>query len=383
VPRVSYLDRARALGMVLVFYGHFVEKFATTGNNPAATLEWKIIYSFHVPLFFFLAGIFWKRDAGLVPMLIQKARTRLLPVITFSILSVPLWLILKQAQFYAQLQWALNAYLLAQPALVPVMWFLVCLFSLEVILFGLSRFLAFKPWQAWLICVLAWILGCIVLVREQPLFTGWIGQALAFAYFNVAVVAAIFYVAGLALRSVLTAAAERPDWMIMSVLCLASGAALWGTFLLPRNGPLFARPLEPVVMEVGVYGDPVLFILRAGLGICLTLSLARLLMAGFGFLEFVGQNSLIFLGLNGLTSNFLDRPFANLVGYFPHAHLPLVVYSLVYVTGVMLLLVPVVVGLKRWLPELVGSKWTPASLLPSLAGLSSQAQPTGPILEKD
>jgi len=58
MKRIDYLDTAKAIGMYLVYYGHFIEKLYYAGSI-AAFSELKLIYSFHIPLFFFLAGIFW------------------------------------------------------------------------------------------------------------------------------------------------------------------------------------------------------------------------------------------------------------------------------------------------------------------------------------
>ena len=54
--RIDWVDAAKAWGMFLVFYGHFVERVAQT-DNPAAFMQQKLVYAFHMPLFILLSGL--------------------------------------------------------------------------------------------------------------------------------------------------------------------------------------------------------------------------------------------------------------------------------------------------------------------------------------
>jgi fucose 4-O-acetylase-like acetyltransferase len=88
-PRLDWIDIARAYGMFLVFYGHFVETVFEFGNEPALLQE-KLVYSFHMPLFIFISGITAKTDLpGLVPFLKKQTLTRLLPFVALSLLIFP------------------------------------------------------------------------------------------------------------------------------------------------------------------------------------------------------------------------------------------------------------------------------------------------------
>lgn len=113
-PRIDWVDAAKAWGMFLVFYGHFVEGVAQTDNH-AAFVQQKLVYSFHVPLFVLLSG-FLARSAGdqprLWPFLKRQAASRLLPVLFFSVLMVP----------FFPLQEALQDYLPSESGLVRAGW---------------------------------------------------------------------------------------------------------------------------------------------------------------------------------------------------------------------------------------------------------------------
>lgn len=59
--RVNWLDSARGIGIILVVVGHSLGGLIASGSadgKPALIFGFDAIYSFHMPLFFFLSGIF-------------------------------------------------------------------------------------------------------------------------------------------------------------------------------------------------------------------------------------------------------------------------------------------------------------------------------------
>ena len=60
--RNQWVDYAKAIGIILVVYGHVARGLIAAGlpmNQTWYTLVDSIIYSFHMPLFFFLSGLFF------------------------------------------------------------------------------------------------------------------------------------------------------------------------------------------------------------------------------------------------------------------------------------------------------------------------------------
>ena len=87
--RIDYLDTVKAVGIFLVFFGHIAGDLWPFGIKKAF-LPWKFIYSFHMPLFFFLSGIFAKpAQRKITDTLKLKAQTRLLPVLFFGCIAIP------------------------------------------------------------------------------------------------------------------------------------------------------------------------------------------------------------------------------------------------------------------------------------------------------
>src|SRR4051812_19851447 len=88
-PRLDWIDSARGVGILLMFYGHVVQ-LSFRGNH-AAEEQMRLIYSFHMPVFFVMAGFFFRpaRDLGL--RVRQLAARRLVPVMFFALAFLPLW----------------------------------------------------------------------------------------------------------------------------------------------------------------------------------------------------------------------------------------------------------------------------------------------------
>jgi len=58
--RSGWVDYAKAIGIILVVYGHVARGLYNAGiafPEPLYSLTDSVVYSFHMPLFFFLSGI--------------------------------------------------------------------------------------------------------------------------------------------------------------------------------------------------------------------------------------------------------------------------------------------------------------------------------------
>ncbi len=93
--RLDWVDTARGIGIILVVYGHALRGHVTAGAfDPAwhGDVQDAVIYSFHMPLFFFLAGLFVRRSLakGADVFLREKAVTLVYPYFLWSVVSVAL-----------------------------------------------------------------------------------------------------------------------------------------------------------------------------------------------------------------------------------------------------------------------------------------------------
>lgn len=89
----AWVDWAKGIGIVLVVYGHVADGVFRAGLPFAPALfhaQYVTIYSFHMPLFFFLSGLFfpasWARR-GTRALLATKVDTLLYPYVLWSLLQ--------------------------------------------------------------------------------------------------------------------------------------------------------------------------------------------------------------------------------------------------------------------------------------------------------
>lgn len=108
--RIKWIDVAKGYGIILVIYGH-------VANDAFST--W--LYTFHVPLFFFLSGYFFNPTKRPSEFVRSKAKGLLLPYLT---LGIPLFLI--NLHFGFNSIDLLKGYLIQQRA--STLWFIAALF---------------------------------------------------------------------------------------------------------------------------------------------------------------------------------------------------------------------------------------------------------------
>lgn len=155
-PRVDWVDTAKGLGIVLVVLGHVMR-----GLGSAHLMSWTStiefidlwIYSFHMPLFFFLSGLFLFGSATKRPFSdfsSDKLRTIAYPYFIWSILTILLKSILGPIPNTPR---DLSDVSLIAFSPIEQFWFLYVLFMLTMLL-GAAYKLGLRPWMAVAIAVL-------------------------------------------------------------------------------------------------------------------------------------------------------------------------------------------------------------------------------------
>lgn len=92
-PRTRWVDYAKGIGITLVVYGHvargLVNARLPVATEPLRTID-NVIYTFHMPLFFFLAGLFLVSSLerrGWRGLLATKLETLVYPYLLWSLLQ--------------------------------------------------------------------------------------------------------------------------------------------------------------------------------------------------------------------------------------------------------------------------------------------------------
>ena len=155
MKRFDYIDYAKGLGMLCVIWGHIMY----------AGLSARVVYAFHIPLFFFLSGMVFSKDRydGVITFLKRRVSSLLIPYAIFSVLTWAFWVFFLRISHQPMDEcWKpLLETLLARGSEgylvhnVPL-WFVPCLFVVELLYFFLRK--------------------CSVAVRvELSLLFAWVG----------------------------------------------------------------------------------------------------------------------------------------------------------------------------------------------------------------
>jgi len=147
MQRIQWIDVAKGWGILLLIYGHI-----------ANDLFSKWLYTFHIPLFFFLSGYVFNPYKSFPVFIKSKVRGLLLPYIT---LGIPLILI--------NIHWGYNLFSLVQSFLIQKrmfpLWFITALFlQLLTAYFLINKVKDTKGQMIYVLCftligILLWKLG--------------------------------------------------------------------------------------------------------------------------------------------------------------------------------------------------------------------------------
>jgi acyltransferase len=302
--RLSWLDNAKAIGIVLVFYGHLLEVLYLH-RHTAMFSQFRFIYAFHMPLFFILAGfVASRRQESFSGYVTHRLKTRLIPFLFFNFLGLLCLMLVDLGHgglrplVYVR---GLLALLGGRPSFNFLTWFLVCLFMVELFHFGGRRYFQTIRQQA---------AAALVFIMVGWGITWWVsfqGTILLptnFWYLHEATIAYGFYLLGVAGRQATWTAGHgrRPLLFFAFLLCACVAVLTYG-----RNDGPFITDIPVVLMADSSHGHWFWFPITAVAGTLLVIFLSQLL-PNLRPLHYLGQNSLILMGLNGLFFEFFNQP---------------------------------------------------------------------------
>lgn len=269
-PRNTTIDIARGIGIILVVLGHNWMVLQERGEL------FRVIYSFHLPLFFFLSGLFLKDSGSLANFAMSRADALLKPYFVVLVLLgiaemlaprlVPVADTTPLAYFSGVL------YGTAPTIAWTPLWFLPHLFVASMLAMALlraSRNLPRRPAALWLIAcaMLAAGIGAIQLfwqtgTGETPRMMGQERLPGLPWSLDLLLISTPFMLFGFLLAK--PVAALRFSRLGFGASALAFAA-------------LHACSGETMDLNLRVYGNPLIATLQASLGIYLVLSLSSLL----------------------------------------------------------------------------------------------------------
>ncbi|WP_072621279.1 acyltransferase family protein [Spirulina major] len=357
--RILWIDNIRALGILQVLFVH-------TGRFRA---DWFVyVFSFFMPLFFFLSGLFVKdslREKPFGPFLTDKFIRRLVPYFVFNGVSYLFWLLLIRPmdaglpdtpppiQPLVGIFYGVGGYGWLQHNIS--LWFLICLLVTEIAFYGLIRL----PSKRHLIAVLGICAGVgygiFFLTKDLTYQLSWIPYPLQYRLpwcLDLMLTAVVFYGAGYLCRNYVLS--DRfTQWHRGWVVGGAIAAYIIGTEM-----------NSTVNFILGNYGNFAYFYLGAFGGIFVWLHLSRCIPPN-PVLKIIGQSSLtiyllhllIFPLITGVLILGLNIPNEALKGVW---------WAATLYTGITTaVLIPLHYLLVRYTPWLVGQRRPAPRPLPS------------------
>lgn len=147
--RITWVDSLKGIAMIFIYLGHL-------GQNVGKTYLY--VFSFHVPLFFFISGFFNKdvHELTFIKYLVKQLKNILLPYFVFCILNI-VWIMIDKnedtAYLYKLLLQALNGNRV--DIFAPALWFLPCLFITKMMFYILNKTIK----NIWIILAIAMLIS--------------------------------------------------------------------------------------------------------------------------------------------------------------------------------------------------------------------------------
>jgi fucose 4-O-acetylase-like acetyltransferase len=273
--RADWVDYAKGIGIILVVYGHLLSSGYHAGLKiPSDFFAYSdsIVYSFHMPLFFFLSGLFVEssfRKRGARSYLLDKFTKIAYPYFLWSILQVSVEVLFSsQTQKGAGLQNVLA---------IPYrpwgqFWFIYALFLMHIV------YTAATPLRKFSAPVLFAVAAVLFI---WPIPSGDFGLFGFSGHF-------LFFVTGIYFRKYLIDQQRYavPAWLVLPLFILLIGSGYL----------LFSRVIEPLRLVGKAYPHYFLFLSIVGITACIGLAQYLSRKKIVGFLNILGIYSLqIFL----------------------------------------------------------------------------------------
>ncbi|MDD4248349.1 MAG: acyltransferase family protein [Methanosarcina sp.] len=285
--RLRWIDTLKGIAIILVVVGH-LSIYDDLGLY---------IYSFHMPLFFFISGyLFNMKKYKDVPMkfLQNKAKTLLLPYLSFTAISYLFYItcdfLLRIYQPAFQIETMLgkglffnlnNIFFIQKELINTPLWFLVCLFTTETLFYFISKRFYKSKYNVFFYIVILSFVGYIC-SSYSSIRLPW--------ELDIAFTAIVFYATGFYFHKYYDELFFKKGIHIFLILFIMN--------------LLIGFQNQRVNMLGLVYNNYILFYLSAFSGILVYFYLDQKI-GSFKILEYYGKNSLIILGMHYLIISIL------------------------------------------------------------------------------
>jgi len=370
--RILVIDVARFFAMALVYYGHFIERIMML-KNPTAAIHYKFIYSFHLLLFFILAGYVAREsdiESRFGKYLKQRFVSRLLPFIFFTAIFMVLPVFFSGDFFNLKLP-SVQGYiggLISTAFGIPMFcvpsWFILMIFSVEIVHYGAFRFLKSNS-KILIGAVVFYVVGYWFNLKfdifnpMKQRVVGW-----NYLFIHEAITMYSFYVLGVYLRRKKFLMEKVSPKIVVPGLIVSFLIVLF-TYKL-NNGPFNFNYFNSVVIFFSSHGNLFWFPITAIAGSFFVLFLAKITPSQ-KTIVWLGQNTLILMCLNGIFYHFINPRAAKLV-VDTLSGSPLTIFGVgcLMTVASLAFCIPLIYVFNKFVPQLVGKPKIKGPLLRNL-----------------
>lgn len=122
MKRIEWIDMAKGYGIICVILGHYEIPYIED-----------VIYSFHIPMFILLSGVFFSTKKNLKEFIKSKIQKIIIPYIFLCIPMIIFGLLLRNKQFFTVEQLTIEIKLFIMQRHWTTLWYLACLFNLNIL----------------------------------------------------------------------------------------------------------------------------------------------------------------------------------------------------------------------------------------------------------
>ncbi|WP_042330692.1 acyltransferase family protein [Desulfosporosinus orientis] len=328
--RVAWIDILKGIGIFLVVWGH--SNLLLTSFNDFSYIT-KYIYSFHMPLFFFISGYLnaLVKNKSFRQLITRKTNTLIIPYLSFSIITVLIDIIRFKSNLPIRSELFKFFYIGKRVLWNDPLWFLICLFIVEIIFYGVSQLPDRK--YSFLGLLIITLLGFWLSYKNITLPFG----------LSIAFIGTSFYGLG---DFVSSSRSPRISKMVIVSCILIS-------FIIPIY---FNTTVSMYFMR---YGNPIYFYISALVNIYLYLKLSqRLQYINFvsNIFQYLGRNSLIILCTHFTLLLLLRVCISRIptLGSLMINSDPM--KGLIYTTAVLAISIPIIAVIRNRFPFVIGIK---------------------------
>ena len=262
--RIEWIDIARGLGIIFTIYGHQGFDLLTS---------W--IYSFHMPLFFFLSGYLFSGETDVITFLKKKIKSLIIPYFFLGIPMIVAYIIQYDVYSWDGIMDLLFQFIYQQRFLT--IWFITCLFVLNIVYYFINKF--FKNTIIKLFIALVSLLAGFINYTYFSIILPWNA--------DVCFMALIFFMCGHLCKN--STKINNIDFSNKRVFIACFVFALLSLTSSMGNFFLFGTCLD---MYSNVYLSLPLVYFSAFCGIGFVCTLSKII--NFKFIKYIGANSIIY-----------------------------------------------------------------------------------------